>query len=84
MVAQRTARISAEAAAFPGIGAFLGEQRPTAVNLRWALEDLRTTLKPLAPSVRAAAAYAAGGMKALAALKARSGAGAQRLLEQLK
>jgi len=37
---------------------FLGAQRPTAVNLRWALEDLRTTLAPLAPSVRAAAAYA--------------------------
>ncbi|MFA5955667.1 S-methyl-5-thioribose-1-phosphate isomerase [Hyphomicrobium sp.] len=38
--------------------AFLGEQRPTAVNLRWALEDLRATLGPLAPSVRAASAYA--------------------------
>jgi methylthioribose-1-phosphate isomerase len=37
---------------------FLGEQRPTAVNLRWALEDLRGTLSPLAPGVRAAAAYA--------------------------
>jgi methylthioribose-1-phosphate isomerase len=38
--------------------AFLGAQRPTAVNLRWALEDLRTTLMPLAASERAAAAYA--------------------------
>ncbi|MFT3730050.1 MAG: S-methyl-5-thioribose-1-phosphate isomerase [Hyphomicrobium sp.] len=38
--------------------AFLGEQRPTAINLRWALEDIRSTLLPLAPAVRAAAAYA--------------------------
>lgn len=37
---------------------FLGAQRPTAVNLRWALEDLRATLNPLPPSVRSAAAYA--------------------------
>jgi hypothetical protein len=34
--------------------------------------------------LRAAAAYAAGGMKALAALKERHGTGAVRLLEQLK
>ncbi len=32
--------------------------RPTAVNLRWALERMATTLAPLAPSDRAAAAYA--------------------------
>ncbi len=32
--------------------------RPTAVNLRWALDDLRVRLTPLAPSDRAAAAYA--------------------------
>jgi len=38
----------------------------------------------LAELLRAAAAYAAGGMKALADLKARRGAGAVRLLEQLK
>jgi hypothetical protein len=38
----------------------------------------------LAELLRAAAAYAAGGMKALADLKARNGAGAVRLLEQLK
>jgi hypothetical protein len=38
----------------------------------------------LAELLRAAAAYAAGGMKALADLKARHGAGAVRLLEQLK
>jgi len=34
--------------------------------------------------LRAAAAYAAGGMKALADLQARHGAGAMRLIEQLK
>jgi hypothetical protein len=38
----------------------------------------------LAELLRAAAAYAAGGMKALAALKARQSAGADRLIEQLK
>src|SRR5579862_1850458 len=38
----------------------------------------------LAELLRAAAAYAAGGMKALADLKRRNGAGAVRLLEQLK
>jgi hypothetical protein len=38
----------------------------------------------LAELLRAAAAYAAGGMKALADLKRRNSAGAVRLLEQLK
>src|SRR4051794_11185627 len=33
--------------------------RPTAVNLRWALDRMRTALLPLAPSDRARAAYAA-------------------------
>lgn len=37
---------------------FLAEQRPTAVNLRWAVNDLRSVLAPLAPEARAAAAYA--------------------------
>lgn len=32
--------------------------RPTAVNLRWALEDMAAHLKPLAPDAREAAAYA--------------------------
>jgi len=31
--------------------------RPTAVNLRWALDDLRGLLAPLSPTDRAAAAY---------------------------
>jgi len=32
--------------------------RPTAVNLRWALDDMVATLRPLAPSARAEAALA--------------------------
>ena len=32
--------------------------RPTAVNLRWALDDMRARLTPLAPAKRQAAAYA--------------------------
>lgn len=32
--------------------------RPTAVNLRWALDDMRDTLAPLSPLDRPAAAYA--------------------------
>jgi methylthioribose-1-phosphate isomerase len=40
---------------------FLAEQRPTAVNLRWALEDMRGALAPLTVAARAAAAYARAG-----------------------
>ncbi len=36
----------------------LARTRPTAVNLRWAIETLRRTLEPLAPGARATAAYA--------------------------
>jgi methylthioribose-1-phosphate isomerase len=35
--------------------------RPTAVNLRWALDDLRALLAPLPPSGRAAAAWSRAG-----------------------
>ncbi|MEQ1717747.1 MAG: S-methyl-5-thioribose-1-phosphate isomerase, partial [Hyphomicrobium sp.] len=35
----------------------LASQRPTAVNLRWALEEMRGVLSPLAPQNRADAAY---------------------------
>jgi methylthioribose-1-phosphate isomerase len=38
--------------------AFLAEQRPTAINLRWALEEMRHALAPLAPDELIAAAYA--------------------------
>ena len=36
----------------------LAAARPTAVNLRWALERVRGAAQPLAPEARAAAAYA--------------------------
>jgi methylthioribose-1-phosphate isomerase len=36
----------------------LHETRPTAINLRWALDDMRARLRPLPPGERAAAAYA--------------------------
>jgi methylthioribose-1-phosphate isomerase len=32
--------------------------RPTAINLKWALDEMRAVLQPLAPSARADAAYA--------------------------
>jgi methylthioribose-1-phosphate isomerase len=38
--------------------AFLAEQRPTAVNLRWALEEMRSAVRNLARETRVAAAYA--------------------------
>jgi len=36
----------------------LNETRPTAINLRWALDAMRAYLKPLPPAERADAAYA--------------------------
>jgi len=39
----------------------LGETRPTAVNLRWALEEMARVLAPLPPQARAAAAMARAG-----------------------
>jgi methylthioribose-1-phosphate isomerase len=38
--------------------ASLGATRPTAVNLRWALDEMRRALGPVPPSERAEAAYA--------------------------
>ncbi len=35
----------------------LHETRPTAINLRWALDEMTRVLKPLAPAQRAQAAY---------------------------
>src|SRR5437660_2906423 len=32
--------------------------RPTAINLKWALEEMRSVLRPLPPSARTGAAYA--------------------------
>jgi methylthioribose-1-phosphate isomerase len=36
----------------------LGATRPTAINLRWALDDMRAKLQPILPQARVAAAYA--------------------------
>ena len=44
-------------ASLEGAAALLGGTRPTAVNLRWALEDLARRLRPLGANARAAAAY---------------------------
>jgi methylthioribose-1-phosphate isomerase len=38
--------------------AFLAEQRPTAINLRWALEEMRAAVRNLPRERRVAAAYA--------------------------
>jgi methylthioribose-1-phosphate isomerase len=35
--------------------------RPTAINLKWALDEMRLALRPLPPPARAAAAYARAG-----------------------
>jgi methylthioribose-1-phosphate isomerase len=35
--------------------------RPTAINLKWALDEMRSLLRPLTPPQRAAAAYARAG-----------------------
>jgi methylthioribose-1-phosphate isomerase len=35
--------------------------RPTAINLKWALEEMRSMLRPLPPQARPAAAYARAG-----------------------
>lgn len=35
--------------------------RPTAINLKWALDEMRNVLSPLPPSARTAAAYARAG-----------------------
>ncbi len=37
--------------------AFLAKQRPTAINLRWALDEMRKTLAPLSANERIASAY---------------------------
>lgn len=40
------------------VAAMLGETRPTAINLRWALEKMFAVLRPLPAAAREAAAYA--------------------------
>jgi methylthioribose-1-phosphate isomerase len=51
-------------AALEQAGALLLATRPTAVNLRWAIDDLRRRLNSVAPAERAAAAYARAGAMA--------------------
>jgi methylthioribose-1-phosphate isomerase len=48
-------------AALGGAAKALLATRPTAVNLRWALDDMTRTLRPLAPAARAAAAWKRAG-----------------------
>jgi methylthioribose-1-phosphate isomerase len=45
-------------AGLDGVIARLAETRPTAINLRWALDEMNHVLRPLPPSARAEAAYA--------------------------
>jgi methylthioribose-1-phosphate isomerase len=51
-------RERADDAALAAAHARLAATRPTAVNLRWALDRVRAEVMPLAPSLRAAAAWA--------------------------
>jgi len=50
-------RADASDAALDAAAKTLLATRPTAVNLRWAIEDMRRLLKPLPPNARGAAAY---------------------------
>jgi methylthioribose-1-phosphate isomerase len=50
-------RTDASDAALQRAVAFLADQRPTAVNLRWALEEMRRALAGIAPEDRVEAAY---------------------------
>ena len=54
-------RADASDAALEGAIDTLAATRPTAINLRWALEDMRGTLAPLPSAGRAAAAFARAG-----------------------
>jgi methylthioribose-1-phosphate isomerase len=42
-------------------GGMLMATRPTAINLKWALDEMRQLLRPLPPSLRSEAAYARAG-----------------------
>ncbi len=51
-------RVEASDAALEAACAALLATRPTAINLRWAIEDMRRVLLPLPPAARAEAAFA--------------------------
>jgi methylthioribose-1-phosphate isomerase len=53
--------------------------RPTAINLKWALDDMRTLLRRLPPSERAGAAYARAGEIAEEDIAINKGIGAHGL-----
>ncbi|MFA5950323.1 MAG: S-methyl-5-thioribose-1-phosphate isomerase [Hyphomicrobium sp.] len=50
-------RVDASDAGLASAIAFLARQRPTAINLRWALEEMRRSVSGLAETLRAAAAF---------------------------
>ncbi len=54
-------RTDASDAALDRACAALIATRPTAINLKWALDEMRKALSPLSPSVRAASAYVRAG-----------------------
>ena len=53
--------------------------RPTAINLKWALDRVRSALRPLPPSARAAAAYECAGEIAEQDIAINQGIGEQGL-----
>lgn len=55
-------RSSANDTTLEQAAAMLAATRPTAINLRWAIERMLSRLRPLAPAERAAAAYAEAGL----------------------
>jgi methylthioribose-1-phosphate isomerase len=54
-------RTDSSDAALDRASAMLAATRPTAINLKWALDELRFALRPLPPAQRTAAAYARAG-----------------------
>ena len=62
-------RLDASDAALERAAATLVATRPTAINLKWALDEMRKALSPLSPSLRAAAAYVRAGEIAEAGAK---------------
>ncbi len=59
--AEAALRADAADAALERDGAMLAATRPTAVNLRWAIDRMLGVLRPLAPAERVAAAWAEAG-----------------------
>ena len=53
--------VDASDAALDAVWETLHATRPTAINLRWALDAMRDLLRPLPPAARAAAAYRRAG-----------------------